>query len=128
MKKLHTIFIINLLHAKFVMQVKKRKTKVKTKAKKKNTKGTPFDDLEDLLTSGSKVEPRASATKLEHLVKKIVNHFHVSTLDLFPKCIEEVVDTSQQKAWGELKKPHLQQWESLKNNLVFLMLTIMIPC
>jgi hypothetical protein len=105
MNKLCTIFIINLLHAKFVMQVKKRKTKVKTKAKKKNTKGTPFDDLEDLLTSGSKVEPRASATKLEHLVKKIVNHFHVSTLDLFPKCIEEVVDFHKStKGLGRIEK------------------------
>ncbi len=35
MNKLCMIFIINLSHAKFVMQIKKWKTKVKAKAKKK---------------------------------------------------------------------------------------------
>ncbi len=35
MNELCTIFIINLSHVKFVMQIKKWKTKVKAKAKKK---------------------------------------------------------------------------------------------
>lgn len=63
------------------------------------------------------------------LSKKLLIIFMCPFWAYFQNALKRVlIFTSQQKAWGELEKPHLQQWESLRIFAIFFMLTIMIPC